>query len=89
VILKFVIVIRRRQAPHVKETTEGINNKIYNNEEDVTLRTGSVPDREPYGALNVTFRIYMRNSMFDLSIKLEETTFGGVVLLNGTKDIIS
>jgi hypothetical protein len=26
----------------------GINNKIYNNEEDVTLRTGSVPDREPY-----------------------------------------
>jgi hypothetical protein len=46
VILKFVIVIRRRQAPHVKETTEEINNKIYNNEEDVTLRTGSVPDRE-------------------------------------------
>jgi hypothetical protein len=26
--------------------------------------------------------------MFDLSIKLEDTTFGGVVLLNGTKDII-
>ena len=47
-ILNFVIVIRRRQAPHVKETTEEINNKIYNNEEDVTLRTGSVPDREPY-----------------------------------------
>ena len=47
VILKFVIVIRRRQAPHVKETTEEINNKIYNNE-DVTLRPGIVPDREPY-----------------------------------------
>ena len=27
--------------------------------------------------------------MFDLSIKLEDTTFGGVVLLNGKKDIIS
>ena len=48
VILKFVIVIRRRETPHVKETTEEINNKIYNNEEDVTLRTGIVPDREPY-----------------------------------------
>jgi hypothetical protein len=47
-ILNFVIVIRRRQTPHVKETTEEINNKIYNNEEDVTLRTGIVPDREPY-----------------------------------------
>ena len=46
-ILNFVIVIRRRQTPHVKETTEDINNKIYNNEEDVTLRTGIVPDREP------------------------------------------
>jgi hypothetical protein len=40
--------IRRRETPHVKETTEEINNKIYNNEEDVTLRTGIVPDREPY-----------------------------------------
>jgi hypothetical protein len=29
-ILNFVIVIRRRQTPHVKETTEDINNKIYN-----------------------------------------------------------
>jgi hypothetical protein len=48
VILQFVIVIRRRETPHVKETTEEINNKIYNNEEDVTLRTGIVPDREPY-----------------------------------------
>jgi len=47
-IWNFVIVIRRRQTPHVKETTEGINNKLYNNEEDVTLRTGIVPDREPY-----------------------------------------
>jgi hypothetical protein len=48
VILQFVIVIRRRETPHVKETTEEINNKIYNNEEVVTLRTGIVPDREPY-----------------------------------------
>ena len=47
-ILNFAIVIRRRQTPHVKETTEEINNKIYNNEEDATLRTGIVPDREPY-----------------------------------------
>ena len=47
-ILNFVIVIRRRETPHVKETAEEINNKIYNNEEDVTLRTGIVPDREPY-----------------------------------------
>ena len=47
-ILNFAIVIRRRQTPHVKETTEGINNKIYNNEEDVALRTGIVQDREPY-----------------------------------------
>jgi hypothetical protein len=47
-ILNFVIVIRRRQTPHVKETTEQINNKIYSNEEDVTLRTGIVPDCEPY-----------------------------------------
>ena len=47
-ILNFVIVIRRRQTPHVKETTEVINNKLHNNEEDVTLRTGIVPDREPY-----------------------------------------
>ena len=47
-IWNFVIVIRRRQTPHVKETTEVINNKQYNNEEDVTFRTGIVPDREPY-----------------------------------------
>jgi hypothetical protein len=47
-ILNFVIVIRRRQTPHVKETTEEINNKIYNNEEDITLRTGIVPDCVPY-----------------------------------------
>ena len=31
----------------------------------------------------------MRKSMFDLSIKLEDIPFGGVVLLNGKKDIIS
>jgi hypothetical protein len=48
VILQFVIVIRRREPPHVKETTEEINNKIYNTEEDVTPRKGIVPDREPY-----------------------------------------
>ena len=48
VILQFVIVIRRRETHHAKETTEVIHNKLYNNEEDVTLRTGIVPDREPY-----------------------------------------
>ena len=47
-ILNFVNVIRRRQTPHVKETTEVIHNKLYSNEEDVTFRTGIVPDREPY-----------------------------------------
>ena len=47
-IWNFVIVIRRTQTPHVTETTEVINNTVYNNEEDVTFRTGIVPDREPY-----------------------------------------
>ena len=50
-IINLVIVIRRRQTPHVKETSEVINDKIYDNEdneEDVTFRTGIVPDREPY-----------------------------------------
>jgi hypothetical protein len=39
---------RRRETHHVKETTEVIHNRLYSNEEDVTLRTGIVPDREPY-----------------------------------------
>jgi hypothetical protein len=37
----------------------------------------------------VLYQIVNRKSMFDLSIKLEDTPFGGVVLLSGTKDIIS
>jgi hypothetical protein len=37
-----------RETHHVKEAAELIHYKLYNNEEDVTLRTGSVPDREPY-----------------------------------------
>jgi hypothetical protein len=32
----------------VKETTEVINYKAYNNEEDVTFRTGTVSDIEQY-----------------------------------------
>ena len=47
-IWNFVIVIRRRETHHAKETTEVIHSKLYNIEEDVTLRTGIVPDREPY-----------------------------------------
>jgi len=47
-ILNFVIVIRRRHTAHVKEITEVINNTLCDNEEDVTSRTGIVPDREPY-----------------------------------------
>jgi hypothetical protein len=39
---------RRRQTPHVKETTGAINNKAYNNEEVVTFRTGTVSDIEQY-----------------------------------------
>jgi hypothetical protein len=49
-IIYLVIGIRRRQTPHVKETSEVINDKIYDNEdnkEDVTFRTGTVPDPEP------------------------------------------
>jgi hypothetical protein len=45
-LLNLVIVIRRRQTPHVKETTGAINNKAY--EEDVTFRTGTVSDIEQY-----------------------------------------
>ena len=47
-ICNFVIVIRRRKTPHVKETTEVMKNKLHNNEEDVTIRTGIIPDLEPY-----------------------------------------
>jgi hypothetical protein len=47
-LLNLVIVIRRRQTQHVKETTGAINNKAYNNEEDVTFRTGTVSDIEQY-----------------------------------------
>ena len=47
-LLNLVIVIRRRQTQHVKETTGVINNKAYNNEEDVTFRTGTVSDIEQY-----------------------------------------
>jgi hypothetical protein len=47
-ILNLVIVIRRRQTTHVKETTGAINNKAYNNEEDVTFRTGTVSDIDQY-----------------------------------------
>jgi hypothetical protein len=49
-IINLAIVIRRRQTPHVKETSEVINVKIDGNEdnkEDVTFRTGTVPDTEP------------------------------------------
>ena len=47
-ILNLVIVIRRRQTPHVKETTGAINNRAYNNVEDVTFRTGTVSYIEKY-----------------------------------------
>ena len=47
-ILNLVIVIRRRQTPDVKETTGVMNNKAPKNEEDVTLRTGTVSDIEQY-----------------------------------------
>ena len=47
-IINLVNVIRRRQKPHVKETTEGINNKLHGKEEDVMLRTGTVLDLEPF-----------------------------------------
>lgn len=49
-ITNLVIIIRRRQTSHVKETSEVINDRIYDNEdnkEDVTFRTGTVPDPEP------------------------------------------
>lgn len=46
-IINLVIVIRR-QTPPVRETSEVINNKIYDNEEGVMFRTGIVPDRDQY-----------------------------------------
>jgi hypothetical protein len=52
------IVIRRRQTHHVKETTEVINYKAYNNEEDLTFRTGTVSDIEQYVLVDYNCKVY-------------------------------